>query len=193
MIEGWQDRGIPLHIVIRGIEAVFDAFDKKPSNRSIKGLLYCREEIEAQYAEWLTSQAGGNGSEPPLAHTQFERISIAAHIDEAIRVLQELKNEALTEDFQRACTRLEELRENLSDDFETVDKSLCDIENFLENALLAHSEPDHRAAAEKEIAAQLKAYKSTMEPDVYKKTFDLMLTKRLRDAAGIPRLGLFYL
>ncbi|HSU26199.1 MAG TPA: hypothetical protein VLI65_09465 [Pyrinomonadaceae bacterium] len=193
MIEGWQDRGIPLHIVIRGIETVFDAFDKKPSNRSIKGLLYCREEIEAQYAEWLASQAGGNGSEAPAGHTQFERISVAAHIDEAIRVLQELKNEALAEDFQRACTRLAELRENLSDDFETVDKSLCDIENFLENALLAHSGPDHRAAAEKEIAAQLKAYKSTMEPDVYKKTFDLMLTKRLREDAGIPRLGLFYL
>ena len=32
-----------------------------------------------------------------------------------------------------------------------------------------------------------------MEPDVYKKTFDLMLTKRLREDAGIPRLGLFYL
>jgi hypothetical protein len=32
-----------------------------------------------------------------------------------------------------------------------------------------------------------------MEPDVYKTTFELMLLKRLREEAGIPRLGLFYL
>src|SRR4051812_41415729 len=52
MIETWQERRIPLHIVIRGIESVFDGFEKKPGPRSIKGLLYCREEIEAQYQAW---------------------------------------------------------------------------------------------------------------------------------------------
>ena len=58
MIESWQERGVPLHIVIRGIESVFDSFDKKPSARTIKGLLYCREEIDAQYQEWLAMNAG---------------------------------------------------------------------------------------------------------------------------------------
>src|SRR4051812_29211234 len=28
LIEGWQERGIPLHIVIRSVESVFDVFDK---------------------------------------------------------------------------------------------------------------------------------------------------------------------
>ena len=59
MIDGWQDRGIPLHVVIRAIESVFDAFDKKPAQpRAIKSLFYCREEVEAQFVEWLASQAG---------------------------------------------------------------------------------------------------------------------------------------
>ena len=44
-----------------------------------------------------------------------------------------------------------------------------------------------------EVAGQLKAYKSEMEPEAYKNAFDLMLLKRLREEAGIPRLGLFYL
>src|SRR5256885_3943463 len=59
LIETWQERGIPLHIVIRSIESVFDVFDKQPAGtRTIKSLFYCREEIEAQYLEWTQSQIG---------------------------------------------------------------------------------------------------------------------------------------
>jgi len=32
-----------------------------------------------------------------------------------------------------------------------------------------------------------------MEAEVYQRTFDLMLLKRLREQAEIPRLSLFYL
>jgi len=63
LMEVWQERGIPLHIVIRSIESVFDVFDKQPpGTRTIKSLFYCRDEIEAQYTEWLAAQAG-KGSE----------------------------------------------------------------------------------------------------------------------------------
>ena len=51
----------------------------------------------------------------------------------------------------------------------------------------------HLKVLEKEIAGQLKVYKDSMKPEDYKQTFDLMLLKRLREEAGIPRLGLFYL
>ena len=54
LIETWQERGIPLRIVLRGIEKVFDGVDKQTAQkRTVKSLIYCREEIEAQYAEWL--------------------------------------------------------------------------------------------------------------------------------------------
>ena len=66
MIDTWQERGIPLHIALRGIEEVFDNFDKNPGPRTIKSLMFCREEVEAQYQEWLASQAGKASGE---AHT----------------------------------------------------------------------------------------------------------------------------
>ena len=59
LIESWQERQLPLHIILRGIEKVFDLIDKQPNRkRSVKSLLYCKEEIEAQFAEWLESQVG---------------------------------------------------------------------------------------------------------------------------------------
>lgn len=193
LIEAWQDRGIPLHIVIRSIESVFDVFDKQPAGtRTIKSLFYCREEIEAQYKEWLTSQTGksdssGSGTE------QFTTEVVAAHIAGTADALRANKSGNLKEDLSRAITRLEELAAHITADFETIDATLGDIEKLLERAMLTNWEPEHLKILKKEVSGQLRGYKAEMDAESYKNTFDLMLLKRLREEAGIPRLGLFYL
>ncbi len=194
MIESWQERGIPLHVALRAIENVFDGFDKKPGPRTIKGLLYCREEIEAQYEEWIRSQTGkADGNAENVGADSFSSETVSAHIHAIIDHLKNSGNENMRDDFDRAIARLDELLANFSEDFELVDKTLSDIETFLDTALLTNSDKVHLKTLEKEINSQLKAYKSGMEADVYKKTFDMMLLKRLREDEGIPRLSLFYL
>lgn len=192
MIEGWQDRGVPLHIVIRGIETVFDGHDKKQKTRTVKGLLFCHEEIEAQYAEWLTSQAG-RGKETEETTDPIDRDAVRTQIRKAIEALNDPRDEALKEDFERARLRLEELLENFPDDMEVCDKSLNDIENHLSRALLTKSDPDVRKRIEDEVSAQLKTYKSGMPKDAYMQTFELMMLRRLREEYELPRLSLFYL
>ena len=196
MIEAWQDRGIPLHIVIRSIESVFDVYDKQPASmrtRSIKSLFYCREEIEAQYNEWLTSQTGRSSEADDNAASTFSTKSVAEHIERSIAALKAVSMDELEEDVARAISRLEELSANMSSDYETVDKTLGDIEKLLDRAMLTNWEPTHLKVLEKEVTGQLRGYKAEMQPDVYKNTFELMLLKRLRDEAGIRRLSLFYL
>lgn len=62
LIEAWKERGVPLFIVLRAIELIFDqaaARDaSQPRKRPIKSLLYCRDEVETQYAVWLEAQVG---------------------------------------------------------------------------------------------------------------------------------------
>ena len=192
MIEGWQERGVPLHIVIRGIETVFDGFEKKPGPRSIKGLLYCREEVEAQYAEWLASQTGKDDENRPTDPTRAMN-DIESGIDNAIETLARCKGSQLAEDIERCVERLRALRSDMTGDLEALDKSLSDIEKVLDQALLSKADKLHLTRIEAEIAIELKPYKKAMEADAYRSTFDLMLLKRLRDDVGIPRLGLFYL
>lgn len=192
LIELWQDRGIPLHIVIRSVESVFDVFDKQPpGTRTIKSLFYCREEVEVQYAEWLKSQAG-KASESE-ADAAFSPDAVAAHINEAIESLKINNVESIREDLARAVARLEELAANLTGDAETVDATLGDIEKLLDRAMLTNWESVHLKSLKKEVGDQLRGYKAEMDADAYKNTFELMLLKRLREEAGIPRLGLFYL
>lgn len=193
LIDGWQERGIPLHVALRAIENVFDGFDKKPKARTIKGLLYCREEIEAQYEEWQRSQAGKSDGTTDADEGGLSRDEVIEHISGVIEKLGRVQNLSLRDDLDRSIERLNQLSGNLGEDLELVDHSLSDIENFLENALLTNSDPVHLKKAEKEVSAQLKPYKSGMEADAYANTFRLMLLKRLREDNNIPRLSLFYL
>ncbi|MBV9241280.1 MAG: hypothetical protein JO314_04655 [Acidobacteria bacterium] len=191
LMDGWKERGIPLHIVIRAIESVFDVYDRQPAGtRTIKSLFYCREEIEAQYLEWVNSRVGSADDE---GSRQFSTDEIESHIDEAIAKLRGIQIESIAEDTARAVSRLEELRASLTGDTESIDGTLGDIEKILDRALLTTWDKPHLKKIEKEIAAELRPYKADMEPDVYRNTHELMLLKRLREEIGIPRLGLFYI
>ena len=192
LMETWQDKGIPLHVVIRAIEQVFDNFEKNPSPRTIKGLMFCREEVEVQYDEWLKSQAGktSDAQEPEEQHSlEF----ICEHISGLVQSLRKVDQPDLAEDLERACTRLGEIKDNLNNDHELLDRSLSDVEHLLDEALLKKTDRDTFKSIEREVVDQLRPYKGTMDKTAYESTLRLMLLKRLREELGVPRLSLFYL
>lgn len=195
MIDGWKERGIPLHIVLRSIESVFDVYDRQsPGTRTIKSLFYCREEIEIQHREWLSSQTGkGDSEQGSASEPEFTVERIAQHIDDCAAKLAKCEIECLSEGIGRAVTHLSEIKANLTNDLDTVDKTLSDVEKLLDRTLLENWDPNHLAMLEANVKSQLKPYKSDMEPDKYRQTYELMVMKRLREEAGIPRLGLYFL
>ncbi len=198
LIETWQERGIPLHIVLRGIERVFDSIDKQPPRkRSVKGLFYCKEEIEAQYAEWLDSQVGKESRvESQNSKTQesnlFSDEAISAHLEKVSLELKAAKNkfkDELRETLERVENRLAELRENFSN-AETLEESLEKLDALVDDSLLHTFSTDKLKS---EIEKNLASYRNKMDAEVYRRTYNLMILKRLREQAEIPRLSLFYL
>ena len=192
-MEVWQESGVPLHVVIRAVEQVFDNFDKNPGPRTIKGLVFCREEVEAQHEEWLKAQAGKGSEEQVGAASAFSNDEIRDHLHGLAAALRLNSNPALSEDIDRACVRLGELADKISENLEQVDLSLKDVESLLDGALLTKTERSAFELAKKETDKELRPYKSTMPPESYKSTHRLMLLKRLREEENIPRLSLFYL
>lgn len=194
MIETWQERGIPLHIVLRGIETVFDNFEKNPRPRTIKSLVFCKEEVEALFQEWAATQIGKaerasvDGNENDLSPEV-----IRGHISSLIEKLTEVTEPRLVEAIDRAKKRLIELNETMADRPEQIDGALSDIEHMLEEAMLSNIERVHLKQVEKEVIGELRQYKGEMEKSSYERTLKLMLMKRLRENFNIPRLTLFYL
>src|SRR5215813_10332490 len=59
LIETWKQRGIPLHIVLRGINSSFDGYDQRLSRgRKVNSLFFCQQEVEAQFQEYVESRVG---------------------------------------------------------------------------------------------------------------------------------------
>lgn len=191
LMEVWHEGGIPLHLVIRAIEQVFDNFDKNPGPRSIKGLMFCREEVEAQYDEWLKAQAGKPDETSTTA--PFSASEIRDHLHGLSASLRLNTSVNLAEDIDRACARLAEIADNINDNLEQVDLSLKDVETLLDEALLSKSDRGSFDLVKRETDKELRPYKSTMNAESYKSTHRLMLLKRLREEENIPRLSLFYL
>jgi hypothetical protein len=205
LIETWQEREVPLHIILRAIEKVFDCVDKQPARkRTVKSLLYCKEEIEAQYSEWLETQIGKNGSgkaesSDPKVQNDVETKSnlfadetITAHLENVRLEIESAKKKAvgnLRETLEKVHADLSKLRKH-SVEMEKLEESLEKMDALVDASLLENSETEHLKI---EIEKQIASYKTKMEPEVYKRTFDLMLLKRLRETAEIPRLSLFYL
>jgi hypothetical protein len=64
LIESWKDAGLPLEAVLRGIDATFDKYDRRPSKtRKINSLAYCSQEVLAA-AEQMKEAATGS-TRPP--------------------------------------------------------------------------------------------------------------------------------
>lgn len=197
LIESWQDRGIPLHIVLRAVESVFDAVEKKQGApaRNITKLSFCEQEVERQYGAWIKSRAGG-GTENVEDLTGSGGLTVdfvSGHIEHVVSALKKSRNSDIREDLDRARGRLEELNTGLTEDFEAVEKVLTDIENFIDRALLTKSDKAHLNKLKAEIEAQIGGYRASMGEETYKKTLDLMTLKRLREIEGIPPLSLFHL
>ncbi len=212
LMQSWKELGVPLHVALRGIEGAFDSYEAKPRRRSVKSLLYCQEEVEAQFAEWRESQLGATteksdddeASESNDARLPFPRATILEHLARTIKELsgicdgqkQKSENE-FCEALTRALSRLKELESDFAQaarpDAEKLEASLTSLEELIDKALLVSLAPADLLAAKDETETQLRAYRNRMEEATYKQTFDNLLLKRPREQQHVPRLSLFYL
>ena len=215
LIESWKEMNVPLHVALRGIEKAFDSWESKPRKRSVKSLLYCQEEVEAQFAEWREARVGAS-DEPSEADDNgapqtnksdrlpFSRVEILAHLERGRTSLLEIcARRRKTDDgdfsdtLERAVALLTDLEQDFaaiaSPDAQKLEQSLSGLERMLSDAIHSVASSEQVAGIEREVKEQLKPYRKHMEPAVYQQTFANLLLKRLREQFGIPRLSLFYL
>lgn len=203
LMETWKQQGIPLHIVLRGVEKSFDSYEARPRKRTVKTLLYCQEEVEAQYAEWVEAHVGAAtaaaGSESEK--TPFSFAAITEHLQRSRNALSELaKSRWQEDDLTEALTRATALLGDIEKDFASgatfdtrkLEDSLTGLERLLNDSMLSVASSTTLDELKKGVKDQLKPYKAQMDAAVYKQTFDNLLLKRLREQFAVPRLSLFY-
>ena len=203
LMETWKQQGIPLHIVLRGVEKSFDSYEARPRKRSIKTLLYCQEEVEAQYAEWVEAQVGSSNAsaEPESDKTPFSFAAISEHLQRSRNALAELaQSRKQKDDLSEALTRAIALLADIEKDFASgatldtrkLEDSLTGLERMLNDSMLSVAGSSTLDEFKNGVKDQLKPYRSQMDAAAYKQTFDNLLLKRLREEFAVPRLSLFF-
>jgi len=208
LIESWKERGVPLHVALRAIEHAFDSYEAKKRKRSVKTLLYCQEEVEAQYAEWLESRVGSHdeaqNERDEDARTPFPRDVVLAHLarsgEELIKLL-DARRQTSADEFCEALTRATALLEELENDYAAavkpdarkLEESLTGVERMLDETIRKTVSDHDLKSISSEIDEQLKPYKRHMDKAAYAETRENLLRKRLRELVGVPRLSLFFL
>jgi len=202
-METWKQQGIPLHIVLRGVEKSFDSYEAKPRKRTIKTLLYCQEEVEAQFAEWVESHVGSavEVESSDSDKTPFSFAAITEHLERSRKTLSELgksrtRDDDLSEALMRAIALLVDIEKDFASsttlDTRKLEDSLTGLERMLNDSMFSVVSSTAMEELKNGIKEQLKPYRSQMEAAVYKQTFDNLLLKGLREQFGMPRLSLFY-
>jgi hypothetical protein len=211
LMETWKDAGIPLEAVLRGIDATFDHYDRRPAKAKIKkinGLAWCTQEILSAAAEMKEAATGSNRPPskgvPGLGHKE-----IAAFLTQNAATLRELHHHAPSGPFRSALgecadsllelAAVEEAKSPLphsgsvSSQLDDLERNLTVLEEKLQAALmLTASEADLiqlRAEADREIAP----YRTKMPGFQIEQLRKQFVHKQLFEKAKIPRLSLFYL
>jgi hypothetical protein len=197
LIETWKDAGIPLEAVLRGIDATFDKYDRRPAKtKKVNSLAYCSQEILAA-AEEMKEAAVGAAREEPAASAGLEAGEIARFFRQnAEKLRQAGPMPGVTLVAEECAATLTDLAAALGSAplrLEDIERRLTVLEEKLVSALtLAATENELfelRAEADREIAP----YRSKMPGAQIQQLQKQFIHKRLFEKAKIPRLSLFYL
>jgi hypothetical protein len=213
LIETWQQAGIPLEAVLRGIDTAFDKHDAQQLRttrrvRKVNGLAWCSQavlEAVEQSREAAIGAAPSAADEP--RESGFEAARIARYLERNAALLDAAaaKLPAAAE----TAIRLRELAASLLSSrsaaegsaspaseppsLEDLDRTLTVLEEKLVAALLTSTPEDELVALREQAARELAPYRGKMQAVQIKQVQQQFLQKRLLEAHALPRLSLFYM
>jgi hypothetical protein len=200
LIETWKDAGIPLEAVLRGIDAAFERYEKRPTqSRKVNSLAYCAQEVLAA-AEEMKEAAVGVATAESKPERGFQAGEIAVFLRKNASLLEAAKlpegsgvsGSAIARETAKGLMELAGEVESATR-LEDLERRLTVMEEKLFAVLLAAT-PDAdiiavRAQADRELAP----YRSKMSGTQIDQLQKQYVNKRLLEKYGLPRLSLFYM
>jgi hypothetical protein len=204
IMETWQKAGVPLEVVLKGIDRAFESYQRsrRGAGKPLKSLAYCTDAVlqaAEESAEAAAGRAPKNGRRPaePFSRDElrdyFKRN--AAQIRNAAAASQ-----ATAADFAR---KLDEIARSLDSslsllegpgtlDVEDLERRLTVLDEKLQGLLASQASEDAMLKIRREVDAQLAAYRRKMKAEQLALVEKQYTQKRLLEEFKLPRLSLFY-
>jgi uncharacterized membrane protein YccC len=191
LIEAWKENGVPLEAVLKGIDRAFEKWHaRKHKVRQVNSLAYCAQEVLTAAGE------SEGGAESRSAAPAFAPDELASYLRRNVTQLRQAAQAAprdAARAYEETAQTLERLAAQGHPDLEVLEQRLTVLEERLKAAATqARSEEEllqHRC----EMDRQLAPYRRKMTADQLVMLEKQYLDRRLLEAAGLPRLSLFFL
>jgi hypothetical protein len=208
IVETWQKAGIPLSVVLKGIDRAFESWSRSrraAGGRQLKSLTYCVEAVLDAAAE-VQEAAAGSGPEPggsQASSEPFSREELRKYLERnsaRVRIAAEKQRglrPALAARLDETANRLKDLLPLVDSpsalDLEDLERRLTVLEEKLGAALSADADEDSLLAIRREMDRSLAPYRRKMSAEQLAQLERQYIQKRLFEHFQVPRLSLFYL
>jgi hypothetical protein len=208
IVETWQKAGIPLGVVLKGIDRAFESWTRSKraaGGRQLKTLAYCVDAVLDAAAE---AQEAAAGTGPELKRTgpapePFSRTELRKYLERntsrlcAASEKQKASRAALGDRLEEAAKKLEELLPLIDSpdalDLEDLERRVTVLEDKLSAALSADVDEEAMLAIRREMDRSLAPYRRKMSAEQLAQLERQYTQKRLFEHFGVPRLSFFYL
>ncbi|MFL6437581.1 MAG: hypothetical protein ACJ71Q_08380 [Terriglobales bacterium] len=200
LIETWKEADIPLQAVLRGIDAAFDAYDRKPNKtRKVNSLAFCSQEVLAATEE-IKEAAVGSKRETPERDNGLSVDQVSGYLTKNAALFRVAKLEGIAEQVAReSADSLLAMADDLKTSgakrlrLEDVERRLTVLEEKLQAALLASTPEKDLLTIRTDADRQIAAYRGKMNAAQVDQLHKQYLHKRLLERYSLPRLSLFYM
>jgi hypothetical protein len=203
LIESWQEAGISLEAVLRGIDAAFDKYEarqKRGRMRRVNGLAWCAQAVMQASEELREASAGSGTATREESGAGFEHERIAAHLEAAAKALTmaAIAPESCKATAERLHSLAAEVRAEPAagpdaKELEDLERTLTVLEEKLFAALTAAAPEELLVGLKEHAARELEPYRSRMSAVQLRQVEHQFVTKQLLVHYGLPRLSLFYM
>jgi len=203
LIETWREAGIPLEVVLRGIDNAFDKHDAKALRyvgrvRKVNGLAWCAQSVMEAVEQAREAAIGASTTESAAAESGFEAERVGRYLEANAAAVEAAKLGAPADVVAtEVAARLRSLALGLAAEpvmsLEELDRTLTVLEEKLFAALLTAAPEAELVGLREQAARELAPYKGKMQAVQIKQVQQQFLQKRLLEARKLPRLSLFYM
>jgi len=194
LIETWRDAGIPLEVVLRGIDEAFDrheARQRKGRQRRINGLAWAAQAVMEAAERRVDAATGVAPVRADAVGDGFEREQIVQHLNSAADALDggAIAPKALA----GIAERLREMVRGEAANLEELERQLAALEEKLFAVLMSHVPEEELLRFKTEAARSLAGYRSRMTAVQLRQIEQQFVHKRMLEHYGLQRLSLFYM
>jgi len=206
LIESFQDSGIPLEVVLRGMEAAFAKQAKRQSKvQKVNSLSYCAQAILSEFERFQESAVGKHEpANSASSQAQGERENLVQMMErtagQLVQVSERIGREGLSLAggfFESIAETLQSLKEEVIAsthlDFEQLELRLSMLEDKILATLFAALSNEVLLRLRTEVNQELNRHRRGLKAEHLAMLEKKMMSKKLLERFGVPRLSLFYM